>query len=102
MSVEVINENEFNEKVKGSNKVLIDCYADWCGPCKMLAPVIDEVAKETDICEFYKINVDDASQIVEKFEIMSIPTILFFENGELKQKLVGFQSKDVIENLING
>ena len=102
MSVKIINEKEFDEKAKSSNKVLIDCYADWCGPCKMLSPIIDELAEEINTCDFYKINVDDASEIVEKYEIMSIPTILLFENGELKEKLVGLQSKEVLENLING
>ena len=101
MSVEIINENEFDEKINNSKKVLIDCYADWCGPCKMLSPVLDKIAEENNSCDFYKINVDNAPSIVEKFEIMSIPTILLFEDGKLKQKQVGLVSKSELEELIN-
>ena len=64
MAVEKINENEFEEKIKNSEKkVLVDCYADWCGPCKMLSPIIDELAEEIDTVEFYKLNVDESAEI---------------------------------------
>lgn len=101
MSVIEIKENEFEEKIKNSkNKVLVDCYADWCGPCQMLAPVIEDLASETEDCDFYKINTDNAPEIVNKFEIMSIPTLLYFENHKLKEKSVGFRTKDELEELI--
>ena len=102
MSVIEIKEKEFEDKIKNSkNKILVDCYADWCGPCKMLAPIIEEVAKNSTNCDFYKINVDEAQEIAIKYDIMSIPTLLLFENQKLKEKSVGFISKDELEALIN-
>ena len=101
MSVIEINEEEFDEKIKNSkNKVLVDCYADWCGPCQMLSPVIEDLANDTEYCDFYKVNIDNAPEIASKYEIMSIPTLLFFENHELKEKTVGFRSREELEELI--
>ena len=99
MGVIEIKENEFDEKVKGT-KVLVDCYADWCGPCKMLSPIIDELASETPNYEFYKLNVDDAESISQRYGIMSIPTLLIFENGELKTKSVGLKSKSELQEML--
>lgn len=97
--VKEIKENEFNEAIK-EGKVVVDCFADWCGPCKMLGPVIEELANENNDYKFYKLNVDDAYEITSKFGIMSIPTILIFENGELKNKSVGFKSKSELKALL--
>ena len=99
MEVLEINENEFDEKVK-NGKVVIDCYAPWCGPCRALSPIIDEIAKENESVSFYKLNVDNAENIARKFGIMSIPTILIFDNGELKNKSVGFKGREQIEEMI--
>ena len=94
-----IKENEFGNVTK-NGKVLIDCFAEWCGPCKMLSPIIDELATEIDNCSFYKLNVDDANEIPIKYGIMSIPTLLLFENGELIKKSVGFKNKDELKEFI--
>lgn len=94
-----IKENEFGNVTK-NGKVLIDCFAEWCGPCKMLSPIIDELAAEIDNCSFYKLNVDDANEIPIKYGIMSIPTLLLFENGELIKKSVGFKNKDELKEFI--
>ena len=103
MSAIHINESEFDEKVKNSNKkVLVDCFAEWCGPCKMMSPIIDELADEITTCDIYKLNIEEAENIAEEFDIMSIPTILIFENGELKTKVSGFRSKEDIVKLIEG
>ena len=99
MSVVEIKENEFEEKIK-NGKVLVDCYASWCGPCKMLSPIIDELSEEVDTCTFYKIDIDDAEEVSEKYNIVSIPTLLLFENGELKKQMVGFKSKEELEEII--
>lgn len=99
MEVIEINEKEFDEKIK-NNKVLVDCYAPWCGPCRALSPIIDEVASENKDVTFYKLNVDNAENVARKFGIMSIPTILVFENGELKNKSIGFIGKEKVEELI--
>ena len=97
--VNEIKENEFNEKVS-SGKVLVDCYAPWCGPCKMLSPIIDELAKEIDTYTFYKMNVDEAENISREYGIMSIPTLLIFEDGNLKEKYIGFKSKEELETIL--
>ena len=94
-----ITEKEFEEKVK-SGKVLVDCYAPWCGPCRMLSPVIDELAKEVTDYTFYKLNVDDAEEVAIKYGIMSIPTLLIFENGNLKNTMVGFKSKSELKDIL--
>ena len=91
--VEEIKEIEYEEKIK-NGKVVIDCFANWCGPCKMLSPVLDNIASELSDIKFYKINVDEAEIITSKYNIMSIPTILIFEDGELKNKIVGLKPKD--------
>ena len=98
--MERIKVEEFNDKIK-DGKVLIDCYADWCGPCRMLGPILEEVSNEIDTYKFYKLNVDEADDIARQFGIMSIPTILIFENGELKQKLVGLMNKEEIKKVLN-
>jgi len=98
--MEQIKVEEFNDKIK-EGKVLIDCYADWCGPCRMLGPILEEVSNEIDTYKFYKLNVDEADDIARQFGIMSIPTILIFENGELKQKLVGLMNKEEIKKVLN-
>lgn len=98
--VKEINGQEFFEAIKG-NKVLIDCYAPWCGPCKMLSPIIDKVSEENETYEFYKLNVDNAQDIAMEYGIMSIPTLLIFEKGEKKNQFVGFMSKEELENILN-
>ncbi len=97
--VKEIKDTEY-EKVIEKGKVVIDCYAPWCGPCKMISPIIDNLSEEIKDVNFFKINVDDAEKITSDYDIMSIPTILIFENGKLKDKVVGFKSKSELEELI--
>ena len=94
-----INEKEFNEKIK-TGKVLVDCYAPWCGPCRMLGPIIDELASEVTDYSFYKLNVDDSEEVAIKYGIMSIPCLLIFENGELKETSIGLKSKSELKELL--
>jgi thioredoxin 1 len=104
MGVLKLNNENFNSEVKESNKVvLVDFYADWCGPCKMMSPVIDNIAEELDdsfkIC---KLNVDEAQDIAFEYEVMSIPTLIIFKNGTVVNKLIGLQSKgEVLSALKN-
>ena len=101
MSVKKIEEKEFKEIIKNSNKkVLIDCYADWCGPCKMLSPIIDELANDINDCEFYKLNVDNAENISREYGIMSIPTILIFENNKEVARTIGLKSKEELKKYL--
>ena len=101
MSVKKIEEKDFNEVIKNKDKkVLVDCYADWCGPCRMLSPIIDELAEEIDSCEFYKLNVDEAENISREYGIMSIPTVLIFKDGKEINKSIGLKTKDELKELI--
>ena len=98
--VKVIKDSEYKDIIKNNKKVVIDCYADWCGPCRMLAPVVDALSEEYTEVNFYKVNIDSAENIVNEFEIMSIPTLLIFENGKLKDKVIGLRSKSELEEII--
>ena len=98
--VKEIQDKEYEKIIKENKKVIIDCYAPWCGPCKMISPIIDKIAEEEKDIVFVKINVDNAEKITNDFQIMSIPTILVFENGELKEKVVGFRSKTELLEII--
>ena len=101
MAVNKVTNDTFETKVLQNTKpVLVDFYADWCGPCKMLAPVVEQVAAETDACEVYKLNVDDASEIAARYGVMSIPTLIVFKNGEAAARSVGVQSKQSILNML--
>jgi len=94
----------FNAEVIGSDKpVLVDFYADWCGPCKMMAPVIEEIANEYEgKVKVGKLNVDDNPEISEQFEIMSIPTLIFFKDGQPESRSTGVLPKEKIVEIING
>lgn len=97
MAMEITLENFENEVLKSEVPVLIDFWASWCMPCKMLSPVVDEIAAESDgSYKVGKINVDEQQELAAKFRVMSIPTILVFNNGEIVEKSVGVQSKNKI------
>lgn len=82
------SEKEFDEVIK-KDKVVIDFYAEWCGPCKMLSPILDKVSKELNL-DIYKVNVDEAEDVARQYGIMSIPTVMIFEKGKMAKKNVGF------------
>ncbi|MBQ6495176.1 MAG: thioredoxin [Bacilli bacterium] len=101
MSVKKIEEKDFKEVINNKEKkVLVDCYADWCGPCRMLSPIIDELASEIDSCEFYKLNVDDAEEVSREYGIMSIPTVLIFKDGKEVAKSIGLKTKEELKEII--
>ena len=100
MEVIEIKGNELDDIIKNNNKVIVDCYAPWCGPCKMISPIMDELAQEVDDTMFIKINIDENEEVSEKYNIMSIPTILYFKDIELKEQIVGFKTKDELLNII--
>ncbi|MCH1981783.1 thioredoxin [Ruminococcus sp. OA3] len=93
------NQENFDEQLKeGSEPVLVDMYADWCGPCKMMAPVIEEIAGEySGRLKVAKVNIDTAPALAERYKVMSIPTLIVFKNGELAAKIVGMRAKEEIE-----
>ena len=98
----VITNTNFQEIVAGEKPVMIDFWATWCGPCRILSPTVDEIAEEyADRITVAKCNVDDAEEIAMQFRIMSIPTLIFLKNGEVVDKRVGVVSKDEIVSIIN-
>ena len=98
MEVVKLNSDNFEEEVlKSEKKVLVDFYADWCGPCKMMAPVIEEIAKDfSDKVKVCKLNVDEAPDIAGNYGVMSIPTLIIFENGNVIDTTVGLTSRSEI------
>lgn len=102
MAVEHLTTNDFDTKVAGSTGiVLIDFFADWCGPCKMLAPIVEEIAQKNPGIKVYKVNVDEENALAVKFRVMSIPTLVVFKDGEQIKTSVGLVSKQELEELIN-
>jgi thioredoxin 1 len=96
----ITKENFEQEVLKSDKKVLVDFWASWCGPCRMLSPVIDEIAKETDKVKVGKVNVDEESELATQFAVMSIPTLILFENGKPVKQMVGAQPKSAILSMI--
>lgn len=101
MAVNKVTRETFDTEVLKSEKpVLVDFYADWCGPCKMMAPLVEEIADENDAYKVCKINVDDAQEIASRYGIVSIPTLMVFKNGQAEGKTVGVQPKQTIVNMM--
>lgn len=101
MSVTTLTEKNFEQEVLKSEKpVLIDFWASWCGPCRMLSPLVDELAEEHSEFKFCKVNVDEEENLAKNFGIMSIPTLIVFKNGEQKKKNIGAVPKNAILELI--
>lgn len=96
----VKNEEEFDQILKDNEAVFVDFYADWCGPCKMVSPIVEELAAEKTDVKFVKVNVDDNPEVAERFGIMSIPTLIYFKNGEVAGQTLGFQPKEAIAAII--
>jgi len=93
-----LTSDTFDEAVTNAEgTVLVDFWAEWCGPCKMIAPILDEIAEEHgDNVTVVKVNVDDASDIAQRYQVMSIPTLIIFDKGEVAKKMVGASGKSKI------
>ena len=102
MAVIKVNKNNFNEIKNGSSPVLLDFYADWCGPCKMIAPIVEEIAKENPQFVVGKVNVDDDPELAVAFNVVSIPMLAVLKDGKLVNKSVGVQSKAKILSMLEG
>lgn len=102
MKVININENSFEEEVLDEKKpVLVDFWAPWCGPCRMLVPIIEEIADEnSDTLKVVKINIDENQNLAAKYEITSVPTLMLFEKGKPQKTTIGFQSKEKLLEFI--
>lgn len=95
------NNNNFEELVlNAKGKVLVDFNADWCGPCQMLKPVLEEIASERKDLKVVSINIDDEDELATKYGVMSIPCLVLFENGLELDRSIGFKPKEVVESFI--
>ena len=97
--MKIVNTQEFNE-LMNEKAVLVDFFATWCGPCKMLSPIIDEIAEENSEIKVVKVNVDDSQDLAMKYQVMSIPTLVVIKNGEEVNRSVGLIDKAQVLNLI--
>lgn len=93
--------SEYADAVQNNEIVVLDFYANWCGPCKVVGPLFEEVSTENPEQYFAKVNVDDEPELAQKFGIRSIPTILFIKSGEVQGKLIGMTTKEKIVEQLN-
>lgn len=96
----IINSNEFkNEVLNSSDIVLVDFFAEWCGPCKMIAPALEELSSELQgKAKILKLDIDKSGDIAEQFKVMAVPTLIIFKKGKAVDKIVGFQPKNVLKD----
>jgi thioredoxin 1 len=100
MAMNVTTNNFQNEVIDAKEPVLIDFFANWCVPCKMLSPVIDELAQEMPSVKVVKVNVDEEPELAQKFQVMSIPTLVVMKDGKMVNKTIGVRPKDEIREML--
>lgn len=98
--IEISEDNFEAEVLKSELPVLVDFWAPWCGPCRMMGPIVDEIAEENLELKVCKVNVDEASELARKYDIESIPTLIYFKNGEVRATMIGLRTKQDIMNEI--
>ena len=101
MSVIKVNQNNFDEILAGKKPALLDFYADWCGPCRMVAPVIEDIAREHPEYVVGKINVDESPELAQKYGVFSIPTLAVVKDGRIAGRMTGAKPKEKILELFN-
>lgn len=100
--MEIIDGNEENfESLINDDTVLVDFHATWCGPCKMLGPVLEDIASERSSVKIVKIDIDQNSELIKKYGVMSVPTLILFKNGQMVDKKNGFMPKEVLMDWLN-
>jgi len=103
MNIPKLDTSNFKQTIESSSKpIIVDFYADWCGPCKMVAPILEEIASENESeMTIYKVNIDENPELAREFSVMSIPSIISFKNGKIYKRAVGVQLKQSLIQLIN-
>ncbi len=101
MSVIKVNKNNFEEIKNSKNAVLLDFYADWCGPCRMVSPIVDEIAEENPQFVVGKVNVDDEPELASAFGVVSIPMLVVMKDGKIVDKAVGARPKEQILDMLD-
>ena len=95
--ITVVTEDNFDEEVKNADRlVVLDFWAEWCGPCRMIAPIMEELCREMPDVKFCKVNVDEQLSIAMKYRVVSIPMLAFFKNGEMVASSVGYEPKEAV------
>ena len=102
MKVLKVNKNNFNEVNNSQKTVLLDFYADWCGPCRMVAPIVDEIAEERDDVLVGKVNVDEEQELAGQFGVFSIPTLVVLKQGKVAAQATGARPKEKILAMLEG
>lgn len=101
MAVEHINQDSFDETIASADVVLVDFFATWCNPCKMLAPILDDISETLPTTrKIVKIDIDENMESARKYGVMSIPTLIVFKDGEVDQRLVGVRPEDELRELL--
>lgn len=98
----IVNKDTFDSIILGEKPTLVDFYADWCGPCRMVAPTVEEIAAERTDINVVKVNVDNSPELAIRYGVSSIPTLILFKNGEPTNKAVGVRSKAQLIDMIDG
>lgn len=99
--MEILNAGNFESKINDTKKiVLLDFFATWCGPCKMLSPILEDLKKEYENIDFYKVDVDESRDLAAKYHINSMPTLIFLKNGKEIERFIGWRSKEELSRII--
>lgn len=99
--MEILNAGNFESKINDTKKiVLLDFFATWCGPCKMLSPILEDLKKEYENIDFYKVDVDESRELAAKYHINSMPTLIFLKNGKEIERFIGWRSKEELSRII--
>lgn len=100
MAVMDLTGSNFEETMKGGKTALVDFWAEWCGPCQMQGPVVDELAEERTDISVYKVNVDKEPELAARFQVTSIPSLVFFKDGQMAKKAIGFHNREELEEIL--